>query len=75
MSPDLHVIVHPPDPEGGRRIEADGQTPGRALNPGDLLNILRQAGLDPEHPRLDDTLLITWRGGGPTTRPPNTHTI
>ncbi|WP_030196386.1 hypothetical protein [Streptomyces sp. NRRL S-87] len=65
MSPDLRVIVYPPDAEGGHRVRVDGEILGRALGPGGLLEFLRRAGLDPDDVRLDDVLLIEWRGGGP----------
>lgn len=45
MSP-LRVIVYPPDAEGGRRVRRDGEILGRALDPADLLELLRRAGLD-----------------------------
>ncbi|MFC9816341.1 hypothetical protein ACFVJM_30260 [Streptomyces virginiae] len=44
---------------------------GRALGPGDLLSFLRRAGLDPDDVRLDDTLLIEWRGGRPAVWTPD----
>ncbi|MFF9011162.1 DUF6233 domain-containing protein [Streptomyces goshikiensis] len=59
------VVVHPPDAQGGRRVRTDGEILGRALNPRDLLEFLRRAGPDPDSVRLDDPLLIEWRGGGP----------
>ncbi|MFJ6934751.1 hypothetical protein [Streptomyces sp. NPDC101132] len=65
MRPGLRVIVFPPDAGGGRRVRVDGEMLGRALGPNDLLEFLRRAGLDPDDVRLDDTLLIEWRGGGP----------
>ncbi|MFJ8212092.1 hypothetical protein [Streptomyces sp. NPDC096033] len=54
MSPDLRVIVYPPDAEGGRRVRVDGEILGRATGPGDLLEILRRTGLDYDDVRLDD---------------------
>ncbi|MFG2754072.1 hypothetical protein [Streptomyces xanthophaeus] len=57
MSPDLRVVVYPPDEQGGRRVRCDGEILGRALGPGDLLEFLRRAGLDPDTVRLDDPLL------------------
>ncbi|WP_405497346.1 hypothetical protein [Streptomyces sp. NBC_00096] len=63
------VIVHAPDAGGGRRVRCGGQVLGRALGPGDLLEFLRRAGLDPDTVRLDDPLLIEWRGGGPDVWP------
>ncbi|KOU19121.1 hypothetical protein ADK52_29175 [Streptomyces sp. WM6372] len=72
MSPDLRVIVYPPDAEGGRRVRIDGEILGRALGPDDLLEFLRRAGLDPDAVRLDDPLLLEWRGGGPAVWSPDT---
>ncbi|MFF4457697.1 hypothetical protein [Streptomyces goshikiensis] len=66
------VVVYPPDAQGGRRVHADGEILGRALNPRDLLGFLRRAGLDPDSIRLDDPLLIEWRGGGPAVWSPDT---
>lgn len=72
MSPALRVIVYPPDPEGGRRVRVDGEILGRALGPDDIFEFLRRAGLDPDDVRLDDELLIEWRGGGPAVWSPDT---
>ncbi|MFJ3206065.1 hypothetical protein [Streptomyces sp. NPDC086989] len=44
MSPDLRVIVYPPDAEGGRRVRVDEKILGRVFGPGDLLEFLRRAG-------------------------------
>ncbi|MER5871959.1 hypothetical protein [Streptomyces sp. NPDC002044] len=63
--PAPRVTVHPPDHQGRRRVRCDGQDLGRALNPGDVLEFLRRAGLDPDTVRLDGPLL-DWRGGGPS---------
>ncbi|MFJ5635322.1 hypothetical protein ACIQF5_22135 [Streptomyces goshikiensis] len=73
MSPDLRVIVYPPDAEGGRRVRCDGEILGRAFGPGDLLEFLRRAGLDPDDVRLSDGPLIEWRGGGPAVWAPDTE--
>ncbi|RKT02213.1 hypothetical protein BX286_0087 [Streptomyces sp. 3211.6] len=70
MSPGLRVVVYPPDAEGGRRVRVDGEILGRALGPGDLLEFLRRAGLDPDDVRLDSAL-IEWRGGGPAVWSPD----
>lgn len=59
------VIVHPPSPTGGRRVTVRGAIAGLAFGPGDLLEFLRRAGLDPDEAVLDDAELIEWRGGGP----------
>ncbi|KPI33710.1 hypothetical protein OV450_6418 [Actinobacteria bacterium OV450] len=72
MDSELRVIVYPPDAQGGRRVRVDGTILGRALGPGDLLEFLRRAGLDPDNVRLDDPRLIEWRGGGPAVWTPNT---
>lgn len=60
------IVVHPPSPMGGRRItadRADGDDLGFARGIADLVVILRRAGLDPDQVRLDDPVLIEWRGG------------
>lgn len=60
------IVVHPPAPTGGRRITADrpdGDELGFARGIADLVEILRRAGLDPDQVRLDDPVLIEWRGG------------
>lgn len=60
------IVVHPPSPTGGRRITADrvdGDDLGFARGVADLVEILRRAGLDPDQVRLDDPVLIEWRGG------------
>ncbi|MFE2528049.1 hypothetical protein ACFXEL_27890 [Streptomyces sp. NPDC059382] len=67
MSPDLRVVVYPPDAEGGRRVRCDGEILGRAFGPEDVLEFLRRAGLDPDDVTLTGTGLIEWRGGGPAT--------
>ncbi|MCJ1680023.1 hypothetical protein MTF65_22285 [Streptomyces sp. APSN-46.1] len=67
----MRVVVYPPDAEGGRRVRCHGKILGRALGPRDLLEFLRRAELDPENVRLDDPLLIEWRGGGPAVWSPD----
>ncbi|WP_344261333.1 hypothetical protein [Streptomyces sodiiphilus] len=59
------IVVHPPAPGGGRRVRAGDEILGLARGPGELLEFLRRAGLDPDAVRLDDPGLIEWRGGGP----------
>ncbi|WP_133900361.1 hypothetical protein [Streptomyces sp. KS 21] len=71
MSPDLRVIVYPPDAQGGRRVRVDGEILGRALGPNDLFEFLRQAAQDADDVCLDDGLLIEWRGGGPALGSPD----
>ncbi|KMO93792.1 hypothetical protein [Streptomyces roseus] len=71
MDSELRVIVYPPDAQGGRRVRVGGEILGRALGPGDLLEFLRRAGLDPDDVDLDDALLVEWRGGGPAVWSPD----
>ncbi|MEU9027033.1 hypothetical protein AB0D46_05755 [Streptomyces sp. NPDC048383] len=59
-------VPTPPDDQGGRRVRVDGPILGRAFGPGDLLEFLRRAGLDPDDVHLDGGL-FEWRGGGPAT--------
>ncbi|MFD8516531.1 hypothetical protein ACFV27_37005 [Streptomyces antimycoticus] len=58
------VVVYPPSEGGGRRVRVNGEILGTAYSPGDLLEFLRRAGLDPDDVQLDGPL-IEWRGGGP----------
>lgn len=46
-------------------MRAGDEILGLARGPGELLEFLRRAGLDPDAVRLDDPGLIEWRGGGP----------
>ncbi len=46
-------------------MRVDGNILGVAYGLMDLLEFLRRAGLDVEGIDLEDTELITWRGGGP----------
>lgn len=59
------IVVQPPSPGGGRRVRVDGTILGVAYGLADLLEFLRRAGLDVDDIDLEDTELITWRGGGP----------
>lgn len=59
------VIVHPPAPEGGRRVTARGALLGVAYGRVDLIEFLRRAGLDLATIDLHDEELIDWQGGGP----------
>ncbi|MEV0375808.1 hypothetical protein AB0I10_39805 [Streptomyces sp. NPDC050636] len=63
------VTVHPPGPDGARRVTAGDRTLGVAHRIEDLVKILRHA-LLAEHVPLDEveveeTDLIDWQGGGP----------
>ncbi|MCX5202444.1 hypothetical protein OG897_13425 [Streptomyces sp. NBC_00237] len=62
MSP-APIVVHPPRGEGGRRVTADGVILGMAYSDGDLVELLRLAGVeDAEDLVAADTALIEWRG-------------
>ncbi|HEX5567626.1 MAG TPA: hypothetical protein VFY14_11995 [Streptomyces sp.] len=61
------VVVHPPGPDGGRRVTVRGEQVGTAYHLLDVLEFLRRAGL-PEarvhgHRGIDDPDLVEWRGG------------
>ncbi|MFI8265015.1 hypothetical protein [Streptomyces sp. NPDC085665] len=72
MGSELRVIIYPPDAQGGRRVRVDGKILGAALGPGNLLEFLRRAGLDPDdvHPKAwrtapsDPTASTAHRGVG-----------
>ncbi|WP_086711203.1 hypothetical protein [Streptomyces antimycoticus] len=59
------IVVQPPSPTGGRLVRVDGTILGVAYGLVDLLEFLRRAGLQVDDIDLEDTTLITWRGGGP----------
>jgi hypothetical protein len=58
------VIVEPVV-GAGRRVRVDSEILGIACAPGDVVEFLRRAGLDPDRVSLDDSALIDWHGGGP----------
>ncbi|MBR7675873.1 hypothetical protein [Streptomyces daliensis] len=64
------VIVYPPDPEGGRRVRADGQILGRAFSIYDLMGLLEGIGFGPAAEAFEDPTVFEWRGGGPYTWEP-----
>ncbi|GAB2825878.1 hypothetical protein ACWGJ2_30610 [Streptomyces sp. NPDC054796] len=59
------IVVHPAPPDGGRRVTAHGRSLGVAYGMVDLIEFLRQTGLDIATIDLHDDELIEWRGGGP----------
>jgi hypothetical protein len=63
MSHKRPVVVHPPQPGGGRRVTVDTEYLGLAHGPGDVEEFLRRAGLEDVDPWTSN--LIEWRGGGP----------
>lgn len=58
------IVVHPPLPEGGRRVTAHAESLGIAHRAEDVVQFLRNVGLPDEEIQLGDTNLIEWRGGG-----------
>ncbi|MFE2556001.1 hypothetical protein ACFXGT_08185 [Streptomyces sp. NPDC059352] len=65
-----HVVVNPPDDEGGRTVRIDGEISGRAFSLTDLVEFLRREGwLDAE-----SWPPIEWRGGGPEVWSPEPPT-
>lgn len=60
------IVVHPPSPNGGRRVTVRGEILGLAHSDSDLIEFLRRAGLEHAEAMLtDDTTMIEWRGGDP----------
>lgn len=61
-----HVIVYPPDEDGGRRVRVDGTILGRAFRLWDVVAFLQEAGLQ-DFDEMDVVRAdwIDWRGGGP----------
>ncbi|MFG2140010.1 hypothetical protein [Streptomyces sp. NPDC048650] len=57
------VTVHPPDPDGARRVTSGDRRLGVAHRIEDLVKFLRHVGLDDVE--VEETDLIEWRGGGP----------
>ncbi|MFI6685335.1 hypothetical protein [Streptomyces sp. NPDC050485] len=62
------VIVHPPGAKG-RPVTIRGEHYGVAHRFSDVVEFLRQTGLDPDDIDLSDWELIEWRGGGVENRP------
>ncbi|WUO85554.1 hypothetical protein OG436_39115 (plasmid) [Streptomyces caniferus] len=59
------VQVLPPSSEGGRPVILGDVVLGVAYGPADVVDILRQAGIEDSVVVLDDGKLIEWQGGGP----------
>ncbi|MGO4421234.1 hypothetical protein AB4Z54_21630 [Streptomyces sp. MCAF7] len=58
------MVVQPPSPTGGRRVRVDDTILGLAFGIADVWEFLRRAGMDADDLDLEDSDLITWRGGG-----------
>ncbi|WP_432187528.1 hypothetical protein [Streptomyces sp. Tue6028] len=65
MPESVPVVVHPPQPDGGRRVSIRGEHVGTAYHLLDLVELLRLAGLPEADTTIDDPELIEWQGGGP----------
>jgi hypothetical protein len=61
----VSVVVHPPQPDGGRQVTIRGEPVGTAYHLLDLVELMRLAGLPEADTTIDDPELIDWRGGGP----------
>ena len=61
MASVMPVVVYPPDEDGGRRVQVDGEILGRAYGLRDIAEFLRKAGIED----VDESGLIEWRCGGP----------
>ncbi|MER7986955.1 hypothetical protein ABTY53_15375 [Streptomyces noursei] len=59
------IVVHPPEPTGGRRVTGGDRRLGIARQPADVVEFIRRAGMHLDDIRLDDPELVEWRGGGP----------
>ncbi|WP_329467419.1 hypothetical protein [Streptomyces sp. NBC_01431] len=62
------IVVHRPLGTGGRRVTVDAHVLGLAHSECDLIEFLRQAGIDEttaEDMVAGDSPLIEWRGGRP----------
>ncbi|MFG2144144.1 hypothetical protein ACGFRG_08080 [Streptomyces sp. NPDC048696] len=62
------IIVHRPRGTGGRRVTVRGQIIGLAHSDRDLIEFLRQSGLDEttaEEMVGSNSAMIEWRGGRP----------
>ncbi|SEN15889.1 hypothetical protein SAMN05216267_100276 [Actinacidiphila rubida] len=62
--PRVRVVVEPVV-GAGRRVRVGSEILGVAYSPADVVEFLRRAGLEPDEVRLDDPMVIDWRGGGP----------
>jgi hypothetical protein len=59
------VTVHPPGPDGGRRVTIRGEVVGTAYHLLDVVELMRRGGLPESDTTVDDPELIEWCGGGP----------
>lgn len=57
------IVVHPPTPDGGRRVTVRGADAGVARSDRELVELLCRAGLGAADVALDDPHLVEWRGG------------
>ncbi|MER0476800.1 hypothetical protein ABR737_00245 [Streptomyces sp. Edi2] len=62
---DAPVQVLAPSSEGGRPVILGNVVLGVAYSPADVVDILRQAGIEDSVIALDNHKLIEWQGGGP----------
>ncbi|WP_031039854.1 hypothetical protein [Streptomyces sp. NRRL F-5650] len=66
MASSQPVVIYPPDEDGGRRVQVDGEILGRAFGVQDVARFMQEAGLqDWDEMDVVRSGLIDWRGGGP----------
>jgi hypothetical protein len=63
--PGAPIVVHRPSEPDGRRVTAHGAVIGMARDDFELVELLRQAGLEDPWPLLDNPAWVEWRGGHP----------
>ncbi|MFJ3223755.1 hypothetical protein ACIPJS_10320 [Streptomyces sp. NPDC086783] len=61
------IVVHAPGLDGSRRVTADDEELGVASHLDDVVEILREAGLD--ETEVEENDIIQWQGGGPDDWP------
>ncbi|MFE6775033.1 hypothetical protein [Streptomyces sp. NPDC057702] len=57
------VVVDAPL-DGRRRVTIDGRDVGVAVEPAEVVRMMRHAGVPEEHLTLDDPTVVEWHGGG-----------
>ncbi|MGW7264697.1 hypothetical protein [Streptomyces sp. NPDC054842] len=61
------IVVHAPGLDGSRRVTAGDEELGAASHLDDVVEILREAGLD--ETEVEESDIIQWQGGGPDDWP------
>ncbi|MEU3959695.1 hypothetical protein AB0F42_07710 [Streptomyces buecherae] len=58
------VVVDAPL-DGRRRVTIDGRDVGVAVEPDEVVRMMRRAGVPEDRIALDDPEVVEWHGGGP----------